>query len=412
MKKARPYWILIIFLAAVKFSLPFFLQSPQYEPHRDELLYLAEGRYVALGFMEVPPMLSVFAWLTNLFGSTMFWIKFWPSLFGALTLVFACLIAAEFGGKIFAQLLAALGILSGAYVRMHFLFQPNALEILFWTLAIYFLIRFIKTTETRFLYGFVLSLVLSWWSKYTVAFLFAAIVVALLLSRHRFVFLQKRIYASLFLGFVLIFPNVWWQYDNGWPLIFHMRELQQTQLKFSNPLGFLTDQLLYLLPVVFIWIAGLTWLFRQKEWRFLGWTYVFVIALLILGRGKSYYSMGIYPMLLGIGGMVIERATVKRKWSRLLYVSLIVILNLVFIPTLLPVWEPGKLSAFYKKYKIEKTGLLKWEDQQNHALPQDFSDMLGWEEMAEKVAKAYNQLSVEEKKKFLFFVIIMEWRAL
>jgi len=67
------------------------------------------------------------------------------------------------------------------------------------------------------------------------------------------------------------------------------------------------------------------------------------------------------------------------------------------------VWEPGKLSAFYKKYKIEKTGLLKWEDQQNHPLPQDFSDMLGWQEMAEKVAKAYNQLSGEEKKEVFIF---------
>jgi hypothetical protein len=29
-------------------------------------------------------LLSVFAWLTNLFGGGFFWIKFWPSLFGAL----------------------------------------------------------------------------------------------------------------------------------------------------------------------------------------------------------------------------------------------------------------------------------------------------------------------------------------
>jgi len=403
MKQARPYWILIFFLAAIKFFLPFFLQSPHYEPHRDELLYLAEGRYVALGFMEVPPMLSVFAWLTNLFGSTMFWIKFWPSLFGALTLIFTCMIVAEFGGKIFAQLIAALGILSGAYVRMHFLFQPNALEILFWTLSIYFLVRFIKTTETKFLYGFVFSLVLSWWSKYSVVFLAAAIVIALLLSRHRFMFLQKRIYAAIFLGLLFILPNVWWQYDNGWPLIFHMRELQETQLKFSNPFGFLTDQLLYLVPVVFVWIAGLIWLFKQKEWRFLAWIYFLIIALLILGRGKSYYCMGIYPMLLAAGGVAMERVTEKRKWSRLLYVSFILILNLLFIPTLLPIWEPGKLATFYKKYKIEKTGLLKWEDQQNHPLPQDFSDMLGWEEMAQKVAKAYDRFSAQEKKEVFIF---------
>jgi len=403
MKQARAYWPLIIFLAVVKFSLPFILQSPVYEPHRDELLYLAEGRYVALGFMEVPPMLSVFAWLTNLFGGTLFWIKFWPSLFGAVTLVFTCLIAAEFGGKIFAQLIAGLGIMSGAYLRMHFLFQPNALEIFFWTLSIYFLVRFIKTNGTKFLYGFVFSLVLSWWSKYTVAFFAAGVVIGLLLSKYRYLFLRKKIYTAIVLGLLLILPNVWWQYDNGWPLIFHMRELQETQLKHLNPIGFLADQLLYLVPVLFVWIGGLIWLFKQKEWRFLGWAYFFIIALLVLGRGKSYYSMGIYPMLLGAGGVALEQGTDTRKWLRVLLILFILIVNLALIPTLLPIWEPQKLAAFYKKYRVEKTGLLKWEDQQDHPLPQDFSDMLGWEEMAQKVAKAYNLLSPQEKKDVFIF---------
>jgi hypothetical protein len=52
---------LLYFLAFVKFILPFFLQNSIYEPHRDEFLYLAEGRHMAWGFMEVPPLLSVFA---------------------------------------------------------------------------------------------------------------------------------------------------------------------------------------------------------------------------------------------------------------------------------------------------------------------------------------------------------------
>ena len=51
----------------------------------------------------------------------------------------------------------------------------------------------------------------------------------------------------------------------------------------------------------------------------------------------------------------------------------------------------------------EKTGTLKWEDLQNHPLPQDFADMLGWEEMAQKMAKAYNNLDSNEKvHTFLF----------
>ena len=81
---------LIFLLALIKFILPYLLQNSYYEPHRDEFLYLAQGHHLAWGFAEVPPMLSIFAWLTHLFGDGMFWIKFWPNMFGVLTFIVSC----------------------------------------------------------------------------------------------------------------------------------------------------------------------------------------------------------------------------------------------------------------------------------------------------------------------------------
>jgi hypothetical protein len=63
----------LYFLALIKFILPYLLQDSYYEPHRDEFLYLAEGKHLAWGFLEIPPLLSVCAWLSHLFGSGMFW---------------------------------------------------------------------------------------------------------------------------------------------------------------------------------------------------------------------------------------------------------------------------------------------------------------------------------------------------
>ena len=52
---------------------------------------------------------------------------------------------------------------------------------------------------------------------------------------------------------------------------------------------------------------------------------------------------------------------------------------------------------------MERTGALKWEDLKNHPLPQDFADMLSWEEMAKKMATAYHTLDSNEKKHTILF---------
>jgi len=392
MKAAKPYWRIILLLAILKFILPFILQSSAYELQRDEYLYYQQGQHLGLGYLENPPMLSYLGTISSWLGGSEFWIKFWPSLVGAMTIIITCLLTSEFGGKAFAQMIAGIGVLTGAYLRMHSLFQPNILDIFFWTLAIYFLVRFIKSTETEFLYAFIFSLALGWWSKYSIVFLAAAIFIALLLSRYRKIFLDKKMYLAILAGLILILPNVWWQYEHRWPLIHHMEELQATQLRFSSPLAFLADQLLYLVPVVFVWLSGLVWLLRRKEWSFLGWTYFLLVALLLAGRGKSYYSMGIYPMLLAAGGVSLESWTETRRSLRLAFTILIAALTVPFVPLLLPIWKPEKLAAFYRENNLEKTGLLKWEDQRNHPLPQDFADMLGWKELTEKTEAFFKSL--------------------
>ena len=48
--------------------------------------------------------------------------------------------------------------------------------------------------------------------------------------------------------------------------------------------------------------------------------------------------------------------------------------------------------ASYKKF-----GLLRWEDGKDHALPQDFADMLGWKELANKIDSVYALLPPAEE---------------
>ena len=180
---------LLYLLAFLKFVLPFFLQSSVYEPHRDEFLYLAEGGHPAFGFMEVPPLLSVFAWITRHLGNThvldqmlalpIRGTQFYPGWAKSYYQGVA---------RAFSLFLLFCCFIFSAFIRVHFLFQPNFLEIFFYTLIGYGLIRYIQTTQNKWLYVVALAAGFGLLSKYSVAFYLVSLIPALLITRQRAIF--------------------------------------------------------------------------------------------------------------------------------------------------------------------------------------------------------------------------------
>jgi hypothetical protein len=53
----------------------------------------------------------------------------------------------------------------------------------------------------------------------------------------------------------------------------------------------------------------------------------------------------------------------KGTWIRYASVSLILIISIPFIPILLALENPENMAATNKKMRLEKLGLVKWEDQ-------------------------------------------------
>lgn len=398
---------LIYFLALLKIVIPYFLQSSYYGLQRDEFLYLEQGHHLAWGFMEVPPMLSFFAWITHLFGDGIFWVKLWPSLFGAATFIATGKIVQSLGGKSFAILLAFLPFIFGVYLRLFFLFQPNPPEVFFWTMIAFSVIRYIQTEKNKWLYVFGISIGLGMISKYSVAFFAISVLAGMLVTRQRKIFLNKHLYFAGLIAALIFLPTFLWEYNRHFPVMVHMRELQHTQLQYINPAGFLIDQLLMNLPCVFIWLAGLYFIMFIKEgikYRLFAWAYLFLIVLLLVFHGKNYYSVGVYPTLFAFGACNLERfSAVRFKGLKIAFVLIPVLLGLLLVPLMLPTSKPESLSAYYIRWHLNKTGALKWEDLKNHALPQDFADMLGWDEIAEKVSNAYQSLDSNEKKKTIIF---------
>lgn len=392
----KKHYVFLLVLALARLVLPFLLQNGFYQLHRDEYLYLDYAGHMDWGYMEVPPLLSVFSWLTRALGNGFFWVKWWPALFGALTF-FLCgdLVLRNGGGKP-ALFILFISFVFGAFIRVFFLFQPGFPEVFCWTAIGYCLVRFQQENCLKWLYGFGIMCGLGMLSKYTTAFFLSGLLVALLLSPQRKLFLNRHFYFAGILGFLIFLPNLLWQYQHNFPIVFHMKELRETQLVYLGASDFIIGQIGMNFMVMFCWLGGLFALLFHKDLKHYRWyaiSYFFVLALLMAGSAKEYYALGVYPVLFAFGSVWLEKISLKWPvYLKALLIAIPVAAGLIILPLGLPMFGPEKLAAFYEKTGMRAALGFKWEDQQNHPLPQDFSDMIGWREIAEMTARNYNSL--------------------
>lgn len=392
----------LLILTIIRLVLPFFLQDGYYQPHRDEYLYLDYAKHMDWGYMEVPPLLSVFSWLSWQMGHGIFWVKVWPALVGAFTFFLCGHLALLLGGGRMSLLYLFLCFTFGAFLRVFYLFQPGFLEIFTWTSIFYTLVRFHLSNHKKWLYLFGLACGLGMLSKYTTLFLIVGLIGGFLLSSQRRIFTNKHFWAAALLGFLLFLPNLYWQYQHRFPVFAHMQELRETQLVYINPSDFIIGQFMLHFVVAFVWIAGLLVILfssQWKAWRWVGLTYFLAAGLLLAGKAKDYYALGLYPILFVFGGVWLDKAT--KNWFKIFRYGLPALpflLGLFIVPLGLPVFEPQKLADYYEKNGFREALGFKWEDQQNHPLPQDFADMMGWREITEMTAKHYQMLPDSIKK--------------
>lgn len=385
-------YLILLFFVVSKFVLQYLLIDPVYDLHRDEYLHLDQANHLAAGFQSVPPFTSWVAWLIKGLGNGFFWVKFFPALFGALTLVVLWKTVETLKGGLYAQILCAIALTFSAVLRINTLFQPNSADVLFWTLCYYFLIKFIHTQQRKNLIYLGIAFGIGFLNKYNIAFWLLGLMPALLLTEHRKVFLNKYAYLSVLTALIIITPNLIWQYYNNFPVVHHMKELAATQLVNVKTSDYLKDQILFFISSIFVLIAALYAFFKYipfKKYRIIGWSFLFTTLLFVYFKAKSYYAIGLYPVLLAFGSVYLE-AILSIGWKKQFRLVLPVLTIAIFLPILkigFPILKPEEIERQSRNF--EKLGLLRWEDGKNHPLPQDFADMLGWKELAAKVDKSY-----------------------
>ena len=124
-------------------------------------------------------------------------------------------------------------------------------------------------------------------------------------------------------------------------------------------------------------------------------------ATLLLLHGKHYYLGPIYPVLFGIGAVLADGAW--SGWrrpapSRRACVVLQVAWGALLWPVGLPLLAPERMESYTRR-----TGLAPFANGTNTGgtlrLPQDYADMLGWEDRVEAVARVYASLDPVRRTK-------------
>ncbi len=379
-----------------------FLTNSNYGFHRDEFLYLELGNHLNWGYWSNPPSLGFFSAISqSIFGVSVSGLRFFPALLGGGTVFLTGLIAREMGGKKFAVALACTAtILSPAYFRVFLLYNPVPFDVFYWVLYSWLILKFINTNSNKYIILLGVFFGLGMLNKYSVAFYILATIGGLLISSHRKKLFSKYTFYAILITLGIFAPNLFWQYQHGFPVLGHMTELRETQLVHILPHEFLIDQIIFNFPSFFIIFLGSVFFFTEqgKKFRPLFWVLILTLFILFILKGKSYYTLGIYPALMAAGAVFLENWTVEtKKYLRPVSFFIIIILMGVFLPISIPFLKPEKLEAYcswMSDHYLEAP--MRWEDGEIHPIPQDFADMFGWEQIAGYVEEAWAQ--VEDKE--------------
>jgi 4-amino-4-deoxy-L-arabinose transferase-like glycosyltransferase len=397
----KPLWTatrIVLALALAKLLLHL-LTYRGYGIFRDELYYLACSRHLAWGYVEFPPMIAVLTRaVTATLGESLFAVRLLPAVAGAALVALAAMIARELGGGRFAQGLAALSVICApGWLGNNHILNTNPFEPLFWAGCAWLIIRAIKTGDSRYWLWFGLVAGLGLMNKHATLFFGFAVAVGLLLTPARKAFAQRNFWIGGAIAALIFLPNMLWEIQWGWPTLEFLRNAVKYKNAILTPGQFIAAQLLLTGASTPVWFAGLWFYFtrRGRPYRALGLAYLVIAVVLFVLRGKGYYLLPAYPMLLGAGGVLLEEAIGLRAWNWLkpALVTVMLALTLVALPLAIPILPPQDFIRYAAWLGFQYAE----ERHQMGPLPQFYADMFGWQNMAEQVAAVFRTLSPEEQ---------------
>jgi len=399
---AQAHWRLIGAFAVLT-VLIHFLTNGRYGYFVDELYFVACGRHLAWGYVDLPPLIPAIARFTQAsLGSSLFALRFFPALAGGATVAFAGVLASEFGGGKFAQAVAMLAAIAAPiYLGIDTLLTMNAFEPIFWMGCIWPLVRILKGGDPRWWLAFGMAAGLGLENKESILFLGFAIMLGLALTPERNLMLGRWFWVGGAVAFVLFLPTLVWQASNHFPMLEELANVKAgTKNEPETFFSFFVAQVAIFLPFALpVWAAGLCFFLVSRDgrkYRTFGWTYLILFAAFVLLKGKHYYIAPIYPALFGAGATQLESLT-SSAWRipvRYGLPAAIVIEGLVAAPMSIPLLRVENFLKYSHALGLVEA---RTETIDTGELPLNYAYMFGWPEMVAAVADVYRTLPDHER---------------
>ena len=397
-------------LALLKFAIHLGTNAfAGYGIFRDELYYIACSNHLALGYVDQPPLSIYLLSISRaIFGDSLFAIRLFPALAGALTVFFAGLIVRRLGGQKPAVRLAAFAVmLAPVQLAMHSYYSMNCFDSLLWAILAYIIVLIIQDDQPKWwiLLGLLLGLGLL--NKMGMLWFGFGFFVALLVTPLRRYLKTKWPWITGALAFLLFAPFIIWNVLNDYAHLEFIRNASTLKYAGVTAKDFILGQIILQNPAaLLVWLAGLYYFFFHKEGKkFLILGIIYVVAFLILvinGHSKPEYLSPAYPMLFAGGAVLLERMFSRKnlKWLKFAVPVLIIISGILMAPLVLPVLP---VETFVKYSDIIGIRPGNSEGKELAQLPQFYADRFGWETMASTVAGVFHSLPEEEQKKTIIF---------
>lgn len=383
--------LILLALVRVLLQIP---TNGQYGFHQDELVTMdIATRQLAWGYVAWPPVTPFLARVSLiLFGLSPIGLRSFAVLSEGIVMLLTGLMIRDLGGGRWAQILGVVAVATTPIsIIQGGLFQYETLDYMCWVLLAFTVVRLLKTENPRWWLAIGAAIGLGMMTKYTIAFSVAGIIVGILVTSNRHYLKSRWLWFGAFLALVIWLPNIIWQFQNHFTSLYFLASIHTRDVQAGLTSSFLIDQILFNINPVMMYLvaAGLYYFFfvpAGQRYRMMGWMYVVPFFLLLLTQGKGYYLAATYSMLAAGGATwwderlrnISDDSRVRFLWHRPR--TALIIGAILTIALTLPVAPLGSV----------------WWDVVNK-VNNNLTAEVGWPEVAQQVAKAYNSIPDLEK---------------